>query len=213
MKILAINGSARKNGNTATLLKKAMEGASSLGADTELIHLYDLNYKGCISCFTCKTRGDKSYGKCGIKDDLAPILKEIETVHAFILGSPIYYSTISGEIKSFMERLLFPYNLYSKQYRSIFPRQIKTGFIYTMNQTEEETKKTGILQHCRLNEILLKFTFGASESLLSYDTYQFEDYSKVVQDRFDVDKKAKRRKEVFPQECEKAFNMGARFAT
>jgi len=81
-----------------------------------------------------------------------------------------------------------------------------------MNQTEEETKKTGIVQHCRLNELLLKFTFGASESLMSYDTYQFEDYSKIVQDRFDVDKKAKRREEVFPKDCEKAFDMGARFA-
>jgi multimeric flavodoxin WrbA len=212
MKILAINGSARKNGNTATLLKKAMEGASSQGAETDLIHLYELNYKGCKSCFACKTRGGKSYGKCATKDDLIPVLKEIETVHAIILGSPIYYSTVSGEMKSFMERLLFPYNEYSKQFRSLFPRKIKTGFIYTMNQTEEETKKTGIVQHCRLNELLLKFTFGTSESLLSYDTYQFEDYSKVVQDRFDVDKKVKRREEVFPKDCEKAFDMGVRFA-
>jgi hypothetical protein len=49
-------------------------------------------------------------------------------------------------------------------------------------------------------------------SLFSYDTYQFKDYSKVVADRFDVEKKAKRRKEVFPKECEKAYEMGVRFA-
>ena len=54
--------------------------------------------------------------------------------------------------------------------------------------------------------------FGASEWLCSYDTYQFEDYSKVVADLFDVEKKKERRKEVFPQDCEKAFEMGARFA-
>jgi hypothetical protein len=60
--------------------------------------------------------------------------------------------------------------------------------------------------------MLLKMIFGASESLCSFDTYQFEDYSKVVSDRFDPEKKAKRRKEVFPMDCQKAFEMGERFA-
>ena len=51
MYVLAINGSPRKNWNTATLLNKALEGAAAQGVQTELIHLYDLNFKGCISCF------------------------------------------------------------------------------------------------------------------------------------------------------------------
>ena len=60
MKILAVNGSPRKNWNTATLLGKALEGATSQGAETEFDHLYDLNFKGCQSCFSCKTMGGKS---------------------------------------------------------------------------------------------------------------------------------------------------------
>jgi len=60
------------------LLEKALKGAASQGAETELIQLYDLNFKGCMSCFACKTKGGKSYGKCAIKDDLAPILKKVE---------------------------------------------------------------------------------------------------------------------------------------
>jgi len=60
--------------------------------------------------------------------------------------------------------------------------------------------------------MVLKIIFGASESLLSFDTYQFKDYSKVVSDRFDPENKAKRRKEVFPDDCEKAFEMGSRFS-
>ena len=212
MKVLAFNGSPRKKWNTATLLEKALEGAASEGAETELIHLYDLNYKGCISCFACKTKGGKSYGRCAVKDDLAPIFKKIETADAFILGSPIYYGTVSGEMKSFIERLLFPYMTYSDPPQLLFPKKIKTGFIYTMNVTEEQMKKFGFAQHIRLNEIILKMIFGASESLFSCDTYQFEDYSKVVSDRFDANKKAQRRKEVFPKDCEKAFEMVARFA-
>jgi multimeric flavodoxin WrbA len=56
MKVIALNGSPRKKWNTATLLKHAVDGAASNGAETELIHLYDYNYKGCISCFACKVK-------------------------------------------------------------------------------------------------------------------------------------------------------------
>ena len=87
---MAFNGSPRKKWNTATLLEKALEGAASQGAETELIHLYDLNYKGCISCFACKTIGGKSYGKCAVRDDLTPIFRKVEKADAIILGSPIY---------------------------------------------------------------------------------------------------------------------------
>ena len=212
MKVIAFNGSPRKKWNTATLLEKALEGTASQGAETELIHLYDLNFKGCRSCFACKTKGGISYGRCAAKDDLAPILEKVEEADSIILGSPIYYGTVSGEMRSFMERLMFPYMTYTDPPQSLFPKRINTGFIYTMNATPEMMKKFGFDQHIVLNERVLQMLFGASESLFSFDTYQFEDYSKVVVDRFDLEKKAKRRKEVFPKDCEKAFDMGVRFA-
>ncbi|MDF2572177.1 MAG: NADPH-dependent reductase [Sporomusa sp.] len=56
-------------------------------------------------------------------------------------------------------------------------------------------------------------TFGATESLFVTDTYQFSDYSKYVVTAFDEAAKAKRRQEVFPKDCEKAFDMGVRFVT
>ncbi len=215
MKVIACNGSPRKKWNTATLLEKALEGATSQGAETELIHLYDLNFKGCISCFACKTKGGKSYGKCAVRDDLTPVLRKVEDVDALILGSPIYFGTVSGETRSFMERLLFPYRPYvppSDPRQTLFPRKINTGFIYTMNVTEEGLKGMEFDQAPRVNERFLRVVFGACESLFSLDTYQFEDYSKVVAPRFDPEKKALRRREVFPQDCAKAFEMGARFA-
>jgi len=212
MKVIAINGSPRKEWNTATLLAKALEGAASQGAETELIHLYDLDFKGCESCFACKTRGGESYGRCAVEDDLTPILHRAAEADAIILGSPIYFGTVSGEMRSFMERLMFPYLAYTRPPRSLFPRKIDTGFIYTMNAPEEWVKEHG--SHLYIgNERILKLLFGASESLFGFDTYQFEDYSKVVADLFDPEKKAKRREDVFPKDCEKAFKMGARFAT
>ncbi|WP_003545512.1 flavodoxin family protein [Desulfotomaculum nigrificans] len=213
MKVLAFNGSPRKTWNTATLLNKALEGAASQGAETELIHLYDLNYKGCISCFACKTKGGKSYGKCPIQDDLAPIFKKVEEADAIILGSPIFFGRVTGEMASFMDRLVFQYHEYSNPPRSLFPKKINTGFIYTMNVTEEMVKTFGIDKHIEFNEFLMRTAFGASESLLSFDTYQFDDYSKVVATVFDAEAKAKRRTEVFPVDCQKAFDMGVRFAT
>jgi multimeric flavodoxin WrbA len=57
LKVLAINGRPRKTWNTAMLLQKALEGAASHGGETELGHLYDLDFKGCTSCFACKLQG------------------------------------------------------------------------------------------------------------------------------------------------------------
>jgi multimeric flavodoxin WrbA len=211
MKVIAVNGSPRKNWNTATLLQKALDGAASQGAQTEIFHLYELNYKGCISCFSCKTRNGQSYGMCAVKDDLTSLLRKVAEVGAIILGSPIFFGAVTGEMKSFMERLMFPYTTYTDPPGTLFPRNIPTGFIYTMNATEEMIEERGYDRYFNANGMTLKRIFGSSETLCSYDTYQFEDYSKYVSSRFDPLKKAKRREEVFPKDCENAFAMGARF--
>jgi multimeric flavodoxin WrbA len=212
MKVLAFNGSPRKTWNTATLLRKALEGAASQAAETEFIHLNGLNFKGCQSCFACKTKGGKSYGKCAVKDGLTPILEKVRRADAIILGSPIYFGTVTGAMRMFMERLMFPYLTYTDPPQSLFPKRINTGFIYTMNATEEQMEGWGLGQHLAVNTWLLQMIFGASETLFSFDTWQFDDYSKVVADRFDVGEKARRRQEVFPLDCDKAFEMGAGFA-
>jgi multimeric flavodoxin WrbA len=212
VKIMAVNGSPRKNWNTAYLLEEALKGAASQGAATELVHLYDLKFQGCISCFACKTRDGKSYGRCAVVDELRPILAAIETVDGLILGSPIYFGTVSGMINAFMERLLFPFFTYTDPPQSLFPKKIPTGFIYTMNVTAAQMVEWGYAQHFEKNRGFLQTVFGAAEDLYSCDTYQFEDYSAVVADRFDVAKKAARRREVFPQDCETARALGARFA-
>jgi len=70
MNVLAINGSLRKTKNTATLLIKALEGAASQGASTELVHLIDHNLKGCVSCFACKMKDNKQPGICLYERDI-----------------------------------------------------------------------------------------------------------------------------------------------
>ncbi|TEB07139.1 2-amino-4-deoxychorismate dehydrogenase [Pelotomaculum schinkii] len=212
MKVIAFNGSPRKNWNTATLLDHALKGAASQGADTELIHLYDYNYKGCISCFACKLKGGKSYGRCVVDDDLKPILEKVEETDAIILGSPIYFGVTTGGMRSFLERLMFQYLVYDANYSSLFKRRIPTGFIYTMNVNQRRLEEMAYQQNLKGTEMAMKRTFGASEALFVTDTYQFDDYSKYETSAFNVEEKAKRRKEVFPVDCQKAFEMGVKFA-
>jgi len=211
MKVLAINGSPRKNWNTATLLNKALEGAASMGAQTELVHLYDLSFKGCVNCFECKLKNGPSFGKCAYKDELSPLLGRIEDVDAVILGAPIFLGTIPGVVKSFLERLATPYLVYDADgdLVSLFPRKIPAAFIHTMGGDEEHAKAMGVEIHVRSNEMMLKMVFGSVESLVVTDTLHTDDYSKYVMP-FDAEAKIKRHKEVFPLDCVKAFEMGAR---
>ncbi|MDK2825878.1 MAG: hypothetical protein PWQ63_540 [Methanolobus sp.] len=212
MKVIAINGSPRKNWNTATLLEHALKGAESRGAETELVHLYDLDFKGCISCFTCKRIGGQSYGTCSMKDGLTPVLKKIEDADALILGSPIYLGDVTGEMRSFLERLFFQYLVYDKEHSVLFQKKIPSAFIYTMGVNEQQMEMMGYEYIFNKMEMLLQRFFGYAESLYSFDTYQFDDYSKYVSTAFNAEEKAKRREEEFPKDCAKAFEMGVRFA-
>lgn len=212
MKVMAFNGSPRKQWNTAAMLEKALAGCASQGAETKLVHLYDLSFKGCISCFACKTKNGKFYGSCAVKDDLTPLLKEIEAVGAIILGSPVYFHSVTGEMRSFMERLLYPYIAYTDPFSTLFPRKIKTGFIYTMNRPEEQLKEFGYDRYFVQNEGAMTMVFGSCETVYSCETLQFEDYGKVVSSRFDPVKRVERHREVFPKDCQKAFDMGVRLA-
>lgn len=212
MKVIAINGSPRKNWNTATLLEQALKGAESRGAETELIHLYDLDFKGCISCFACKRIDGKSYGVCAMNDDLKPILKKIESADALILGSPIYFGDVTGEMRSFLERLFFQYLVYDKNHSVLLQKKIPTAFIYTMNVNEQQMEMMGYEYIFNKMETLLQMFFGSAELLCVTDTYQFDDYSKYISTAFNAEEKAKRRKDEFPKDCNKAFEMGVRFA-
>ena len=210
MKVIAINGSPRKKWNTATLLEHVLKGAESAGAETKLVHLYDLDYKGCISCFACKLKGGKSFGKCAVNDELAPLLEEIRIVDALILGSPIYFGDVTGEMRSFMERLFFQFPIYEPDAAVRQPKKIRTAWIYTMNVTEEIARQMGYDRMFRDNAALLERFFGSCESLMCYDTLQFDDYSKYAARRFDPVAKRKRHEEAFPEDCKRAYELGAR---
>lgn len=104
MKIVSVNGSPRRNGNTAKLMELVELGAKSAAPDAKIrrFHLNEMDFKGCQGCRHCKT--EHAIG-CVQNDDLTELLREIVTSDALILGSPIYMGHVSGQFKLFMDRL------------------------------------------------------------------------------------------------------------
>ena len=210
MKLIAINGSPNKSGNTVTLLKSAMEGAASKGFETELINLCDLKFKGCIGCLSCKVRDGKHYGSCALNDELTPIIKKIEEADSLIIGSPNYLGAPTSTTKAFIERLIYPYVVYSSNWSSLAKKKISTGFIYTMSSNESWMKEVGYDKPTEFIKGIFQLIFGACESLIANDIPIFKDYSKYVGDRFNPIEKTKIYEEKFPNyQCE-AFELGVR---
>jgi multimeric flavodoxin WrbA len=98
-RILAIYGSPRRRGNTATLLKHAVQGAVDAGAQVDEIILRDLKISPCLEIYACKKEG-----RCAIKDDFHNVVDQILSAKGLILASPIFFYTVSAHTKILMDR-------------------------------------------------------------------------------------------------------------
>lgn len=212
-KVIVLNGSPRKNFNTAKLLIEAQKGAESIGAETEYFNLYDYNFLGCRSCFACQRKGSTTEGVCAIKDDIRPILEKCIKADAIIIGSPVYFSYPTGVFRSFTERLLFANHTYMVDkenggLRRRLDRIIPTGIIYTMNCPKELANQ--INYPIILDESINSYNhiMGYAEGLYSYDTKQFADFSKYNCDLFDENHKKEVQQTQFPIDLQKAFDLG-----
>ncbi|MGD8492040.1 MAG: flavodoxin family protein [Desulfobacterales bacterium] len=98
-KIVALYGSPRRKGNTAALLKKAVEGARDGGADVEEIVLRDLKLSPCLEIYGCLQTGE-----CAIKDDFQKVRDKILAAEGLMLASPVFFYTVSAHTKILMDR-------------------------------------------------------------------------------------------------------------
>ncbi|PKM45516.1 MAG: hypothetical protein CVV03_06525 [Firmicutes bacterium HGW-Firmicutes-8] len=101
MKVLAINGSFRKQGNTDIINEKVLEGARSRGAETASVFVDDLHINSCQGCLECRQDGI-----CRQEDGLMEIVKKIEEADAIVVGSPIYGNYMTGQLKILLDRLM-----------------------------------------------------------------------------------------------------------
>jgi multimeric flavodoxin WrbA len=100
MRVIGFVGSPRESGNTATLVRRILDGAASAGADMAVFYLNDLNIRGCQACMYCKT-----HDGCKQEDDMIRLIEEIKGADRIVIGSPIYIGYVSGQTKTFLDRL------------------------------------------------------------------------------------------------------------
>ncbi len=100
MKVVAILGSPRPKGNSATIAERFLETARQYGAKTTVFNLASMDYRGCVACRECKTRSDK----CVLRDDLTGTLNDTAEADIVVLASPVYFGDVSGQFKCFLDR-------------------------------------------------------------------------------------------------------------
>lgn len=207
-KIIVVNAGPRKGWNTDTLLTEAAKGARSAGAEPESFDLFRLGkVTGCISCFGCKREQNK--GRCMCRDGLTPVLDAIRQADGLIIGSPVYLGELTASFRALYERLVFQNLTYNLETPCCNERPIPVLLIATSNAPD--TAYRDLLQNYR--QTLSRFV-GPAEVLVSGDTLQLKDYSKTdwKWSLFDPEAKQRRHETVFPQECKKAFELGAAMA-
>ena len=105
MKVVAFNGSARRNGNTAILVRRVLEELEKEGIETELVQLAGERIRGCTACRGCVANQD---GRCTIDDDVVnECIRKMVEADGIILASPTYFADVSAEMKALIDRAGF----------------------------------------------------------------------------------------------------------
>lgn len=104
MKALLINGSPREHGNTCTALMEVADELKLKGIDTELLWVGKQDVRGCIACMKCR-----QMGKCVFDDIVNKTGERLDEFDALVVGSPVYYATMAGTLKCFMDRLFYAF--------------------------------------------------------------------------------------------------------
>lgn len=101
MKVVGFVGSPRKAGNTTSIVNEVLRGASEAGAETKIFNLNELSIRGCQACYKCQT----PEGRCVQTDGMAPLYDEIFSADAVVIGTPVFMFQITGQTKTFIDRL------------------------------------------------------------------------------------------------------------
>lgn len=211
-KIIAINCSPRTAWNTATLVREAAKGAEDEGVEVTVVDLCKLEkFTGCISCFGCKL--PDNLGKCICKDGLYAVLEDIRNADGLIIGTPNYLGDVSAGFRALYERLIFQSLSYKTEPRSYNQRQIPVLMIMTSNASEEFYPQIGYDEMLKRYQNTLSTFVGPTKIMISSDTLQVKDYNRYNWTMFNPESKKERHETVFPEDKQKAFNLGAQMVS
>lgn len=206
MKFYALNGSPRIKWNDDQLLDSFSKGIRSVDPDAEItkLNLYQLNYKGCRSCFGCKLKKNAEHD-CVIRDDIHDILIDIRKhSDGFVLASPIYFLDITGEARCFLERLMYP---------GPTAYELPVATIFTMN-AEKATFEKMIRPCIDILYMYFKANFHTEveQEVTAHDTLQRNHNELYIAGHTDHEAKARRHETQWPIDLKNAFEAGAAYA-
>jgi len=123
MKVIAINGSPRSNGNTAILIGHVFSELEKAGIQTEIVQLAGVRIRGCMACFKCGENLDK---KCAVKNDpINGYIEKMLNADGIILASPTYFTDVTSEMKALIDRA----GMFAKQNADMFRRKVGAAVI------------------------------------------------------------------------------------
>ena len=123
MKVIAFNGSARKDGNTAILINQVFSELEKQDIETEMIQLSGQKIKGCIACYKCFENKDQ---RCSVKNDIVnDCIEKLLQADGIILASPTYFADVSAELKALIDRA----GLVAKANGDMFSRKVGAAIV------------------------------------------------------------------------------------
>ena len=208
-KIVVIDGGPRRNMNTAQMAASFADGISSAGKEIDIrqYRLYDIDYRGCMSCLGCKLKG-KSSQVCVFKDGLKEVLDEVSQADGLAIASPIYMGRNTAQTQAFLERMVFPWLSYNDFSLSAV-KKMPVVFIYTMNATEQYMPM--LLPQLEFTENLVANGLGSGERVIAFNTTQVKDYSRYEM-AADSQGKAEYRAEHWEKDLQSAYEAGKKMA-
>jgi multimeric flavodoxin WrbA len=129
MKIVAVLGSPRPQGNSSTLAHRFLEAARERGAETQEFNVQQMAFQGCQACAACKTKSEA----CIVEDDATPVLAAIQAADVLVLASPVYFGDLSGRLKCFFDRT---YSFFNPDFTSRVPPGKQAVLILTQGQPD-----------------------------------------------------------------------------
>ena len=211
MKIVAINGSPRRTGNSAQMLKAFESGVLSVDpeAQVEYVDLYTLHFTGCTSCFSCKRKNGAFYGQCPIKDGIHDLIEHVYDADAVAIAAPIYFGDINAYTKCFLERALFSRTTYRLNHDSVAKKPVPVTMIYTMNCPKEMVDEIGYTRTLDTTDYYIGNAFRHPVTrVCAYNTYQFRDYRDYEMEIFHEEDKRAYRDANFNNDLKAAFDAG-----
>ena len=154
----------------------------------------------------CKLK-DRASNVCRFRDGLTPVLEEISQADGLVLGSPVYFGDVTGQMRAFLERLSFPWLSYN-DYSMTALKKMPVVLIETMNGTPERNNSNGFgsMEYC------ITKALGQPQRLVAYNTYQVKDYSRYELGGFSEEAKRQWRDSNWEEDLQKAFNAGRQMA-